>query len=72
MYQLRQSVLIHLSRFSLGINCSRIINSKSNKLCRKGEKAYIYIYIYMSDFSDFSFGFQISKNLVVLLDFLTP
>jgi len=43
MYQLRQSVFIHLSRFSLGNNCSRIIDSKSNKLRRKGAKDYIYV-----------------------------
>ena len=48
MYQLRQSVFIHLSRFSLGNNCSRIIDSKSNKLRRKGAKAYIYMYCYRS------------------------
>ena len=47
MYQLRQSVFIHLSRFSLGNNCNRIINFKSNELRRKGVKAYIYIYIYI-------------------------
>ena len=59
MYQLRQSAFIHLSRFSLGNNCNRIINFKSNELRRKGVKAYIYIYIYiyiythMSVFSNF-------------------
>ena len=66
MYQLRQSVFIHLSRFSLGNNCNRIINFKSNELRRKGVKAYIYIYTHMSVFSNF--GFQISKNLVAVLD----
>ena len=53
MYQLRQSAFIHLSRFSLGNNCNRIINSKSNELRKKGVKAYIYIYIYMSVFCNF-------------------
>ena len=47
MYQLRQSTFIHLSRFSLGNNCNRIINSKSNELRKKGVKAFIYIYIYI-------------------------